>query len=89
MITIRLLYPYQQDLCSYGVPLPELIGTKDVCILLFEDASEHDTYLNLVCDIVDKIEYSRRSRYNKLEAEKLGFCRRYLELLAGARTFPS
>jgi hypothetical protein len=84
MITIRLDYSYQQDLCSYGVPLPKFIETKDICILLFEDVNEHDTYLNRVCDFVDKLEYGRRSPYNKLEAEKLCFCRRYLELLAGA-----
>jgi len=84
MITIRLNYPYNQDLHSLDMPLPKTFEMKDVCVLLFDGLDEYYSYLNQICDLVDEIEFNRLIKYSRLKAEKLRFCKQYLELLAGA-----
>jgi hypothetical protein len=57
---------------------------KDTCVLLFDDTDDYCRYLNLLCDLVDEMEFSRLTKYSRLKAEKVHFCKQYLELLAGA-----
>jgi hypothetical protein len=84
MISIRLNYPYHQDLRSFEVPLPQTAELRDACLLLFKDTGDYYRYLNQLCDLVDEMEFSRLASYSRPKAEKLRFCKQYLEHLAGA-----
>ena len=84
MISIRLHSPYRQDLCSFGVPLPQTTEIRDACLLLFKDADHYYRYLSQLCDLIDEMEFSRLTGYSRPKAEKLWFCKQYLEHLAGA-----
>jgi hypothetical protein len=84
MITIRLNYPYRQDIQSYQLPLPETYEISDVCILLFSNPGEYYHYLDRLCDLVDELEFTRLGAYTRQKACKLEFCKRYIAILAGA-----
>jgi hypothetical protein len=83
MITIRLNYPYKEDLYSFNIPLPRTFEVKGVCVLLFDDTDTYCLYVNELCDMVDEMEFDRRTSYSRLKTEKLRFCKDYLELLTG------
>lgn len=84
LITIRLNYPYREDIKSYKVPLPDTYNAGDVCILLFHDTDDYFHYLDSICDMVDELEFNPMAPYQQKKNEKLNFCKRYLELLADA-----
>jgi hypothetical protein len=84
MITIRLDYPYRDDLRGYGIPLPETFEVKDICVLLFDGTGDYYDYLGSICDVVDDLEFNWLMGYTRQKADKLKFCKRYLALLAGA-----
>jgi hypothetical protein len=85
MITIRLNYPYREDIDSYHLPLPETFDVKGVCILTFSDSADYYHYLDRLCDQVDNLEFDLQARYLRHKADKLKFCKQYLTLLADAR----
>jgi hypothetical protein len=82
MITIRLNYPYREDIDSYHLPLPETFDAKGVCVLIFRDSADYYHYLDQLCDLVDNLEFDLQARYLRHNADKLKFCKQYLTLLA-------
>jgi len=74
MIVIKLAKHYQEDIATYGLPLPELVETDGFFMLKFLTPKAYFLYSLRLMEIRDRLEFDLilKSKIEKLP--KLVFC---------------